>query len=291
VGRGRRAAVVIGDGLDELQRRRVVVVVDRAGDGPAERYGDRCADLGAAVAAPGAGRVAGRARLVERVDDGPKHVVEAGAGRLRSEVTAVIRSSRRRRQRPVGRGRRAAVVIGDGLDELQRRRVVVVVDRAGDGPAEGEGDGWAALGAAVAAPGAGRVAGRARLVERVDDGPKHVVEAGAGRLRSEVTAVIRSSRRRRQRPVGRGRRAAVVIGDGLDELQRRRVVVVVDRAGDGPAERYGDRCADLGAAVAAPGAGRVAGRARLVERVDDGPKHVVEAGAGRLRSEVTAVIR
>ena len=74
-----------------------------------------------------------------------------------------------------------------------------------------------------------------------------------------------------QRPGGRQGGAAVVVGHGLDQRERGRLVVVVDGAVRGLTEAEDDRSAGLSATGAGPGTGGVSGRtARLGEAVGAG---------------------
>src|SRR6476469_6596739 len=108
------------------------------------------------------------------------------------------------------------------------------------------------------------------------------------RLRGEVTGRVGALGGRRQGEVRRAGRAAVVVRDGLDQLQRRGVVGVRDRAGHGAAERNGDRGAGLGPATDAdPCAGGIAGGPvfEVKSRVASEPSEV----ADRVKSAGPAV--
>src|SRR5207248_1454718 len=155
----------------------------------------------------------------------PEDVVEDRRRRLRADVAGRRAGLGGGRQGEVGRAGRAAVVVGDGLDQLQARAVVVVVGRAGDCTADSERDRVALLGSAVAAPGAGGVAAVSLHGALPIYRPEDVVEDRRRRLRADVAGRRAGLGGGRQGEVGRAGRAAVVVGDGLDQLQARAVVV------------------------------------------------------------------
>ena len=135
----------------------------------------------------------------------------------------------RRRQRPRLLQLKTTVVVRHRLAQMQRRNVVIVVDRAGHVLTRSERDLSAHLGATVTAPGARGIPRGTTFGERVCHAREDRVEhAGVTRV-TEVAAVVRVRRGRAQVPLAGRRRTTVVIRHGLDELEAR-LARVRDRA-------------------------------------------------------------
>ena len=218
VRRALRAAVVVHDDLLDDERRRLVVVRDRAGLRLAE--GDRAR----AVRRSARLRVAGLGRLGDVVGTDRREGLRHARGRRAGEGAAAGDRDAVDRHREVTCDRVAAVVVDDVLDHRQRRCDVVVRDRAGRRAAVRDDE--------VRAVVVGRaVAGDRRLDDVVGAGVDREVVLAVG-LEPDRRATVHL-----EREVLRGLRAAVVVHDDLLDDQRRRLVVVRDRAGGGAAER------------------------------------------------------
>ena len=160
------------------------------------------------------------------------------------------------RQREVRHRLGAAVVVDHHLAQVQLRRDVVIGDRAGRGLADADSDVAARLRAADADPGARRVAGRpSRTAPRCRPSEPAPQSTGLVPDRSLRPGAVGG-----QREVRHGRGAAVVVDHDLAQVQLGRDVVVGDRAGRLPPRATVILASVLGAADAAPGARRVAGR-------------------------------
>ena len=164
----------------------------------------------------------------------------------------------------IGVGLDAAVVVDDGLDDLQGRRDVIVRNRAGGLLGQGQSD--AAIGCAVAAPQTGLVSRQAVL--------GHGVGAGVERIYRVVQH--RGAVDSQTEGIGVGLGAAIVVDDALDHLQRWRDVVVGDGTNGHITQCQRDGVAVvLGAAYAVPVTGGVTRRAALGQIVGTG----LETGA------------
>ncbi len=265
------AAVVVDDFLDKRDRRRRVVIRDRANRALAFTQGNRSAFNWSSLtyhAAPGARRVAGDAGLAEAVGHvGPDVPRQAGLVERRDAGVLDARAGEAthacRIECPVAGKVVAAIVVDDFLDKRDRRRRVVIRNRAGGGCAEVERDGGAGLSTGTLTDPCRRaVAGRAAFAE--------IVAAGAEGCTTGSAACAGDGRRAvcRQCPVGGNCCAAVVRDDDLDQRQAGRDVVVGDGAGLGIA--IGEAHRTVGGAVATPWPRQIAGLRRFGGSIGSG---------------------